>query len=419
MAVATSVARRYRAASLVVLLGLQSGIALIFAVLSARWLGPDDRGVVVVIVTASSLLMLLGSLGTATGGRVLLAQDNPSLTLVRHARLSSFVSGWQAPVIVLFGWPLLFVTSAWRGWLPAILFVAYGVGLTGAYMTREALHGVGMHRRAVGGDVLTGTMQILLIVVLYLAGWLSLSGVLTIMVISIWVQTVILRLLVLSISRYTRTTTPSMKLRELVAFSIPALISTLGQAFAVRGDKLILGVYAGTTPVGLYAVAASFCSAIWLPALGLSQICLRASAQGRHQQVRQIRIANAVVTVAAAAIAFVIAESVVQLLLGSSYAAAVPMARILLIASILMSLYLVEAAALNGAGLMKVPGRAAVCGSIVLLTGCVILIPPLGAHGAAFASCAAYAAMLAVAAHGARRAHSREDRPIAAPDTSV
>ena len=52
---------------------LQAGSSRLFAVLSARWLGPTDRGVLAVLLTLGSFLMWVGSLGYATSVRVLIA----------------------------------------------------------------------------------------------------------------------------------------------------------------------------------------------------------------------------------------------------------------------------------------------------------------------------------------------------------
>jgi hypothetical protein len=61
----------------IVAMSVQAATACIFALLTVRSPGPADRGVLVVVVTTASFLMLVGSLGTGTSGRVLLNAAPP------------------------------------------------------------------------------------------------------------------------------------------------------------------------------------------------------------------------------------------------------------------------------------------------------------------------------------------------------
>ena len=78
-------------AHVVVAIGVQSAAATLFAILTARWLGPSDRGVVVVLMTTSTFLMLVGSFGISTGSRVLL-NDSPPLGLTHYLKQARTLS---------------------------------------------------------------------------------------------------------------------------------------------------------------------------------------------------------------------------------------------------------------------------------------------------------------------------------------
>jgi O-antigen/teichoic acid export membrane protein len=395
MTVAIAVPARSRVSSLIGLLGLQAGLAIAVSLVTARWLGPADRGVIVIATTSASLLMLIGSLGIATSGRVLLAQGDVRFSLSQQARIAGMITAWHLPMVSVVGWPLLYFTGAWRGWMPAIAFTVYATGLMAAYLGREALHGIGRHRQAVGGDLLTAGTQLAVLVAVWLSGQLSVLTVLTVMALTVWCQVAVLWLLLRSL-REREDPAVGIRLKTLVTFSLPALAAALGQAFVIRGDRLILGTYESTATVGIYGVAATFSEVVWLGATGFSQLCFRYSAQGLAARVMRLRIANLVLTIAAAGLAAVVAQPVVHMVLGDAYAESVPIIWLLLIAAVLMSAYFVEAAALNGAGRLTVPARAAVTGSLALIVGCALLIPRFGPYGAAVASCLSYATMLSV-----------------------
>src|SRR6266536_1087324 len=59
----------------------------LFAVVTGRALGPSGRGIVVIFMTLSSLLMLIGSLGTNTAARVRLVARGQPLLLEHYLAL--------------------------------------------------------------------------------------------------------------------------------------------------------------------------------------------------------------------------------------------------------------------------------------------------------------------------------------------
>ena len=100
----------------VALMAVEAALGAVFALITARQLGPGDRGVIVIITTLGSFLMLLGSCGAATGGRMLLSQRAPDYAPRRHLEVTLRLSGAHAITMVTAGWLLLSVTHAWRGW---------------------------------------------------------------------------------------------------------------------------------------------------------------------------------------------------------------------------------------------------------------------------------------------------------------
>lgn len=384
---------RAPSAQLVVLTGAQALLAAVFAVMSARWLGPSDRGVVVLVSTFGSLLMLVGSLGTATGGRMLLSRSDPRYDLAQGRRAALGFAAVHLCTVSVLGWPLLKLTGGWRGPGMAVAFAAYGSILVAIYVLREALHGTGRHLTAVGGDVLMAALLVIGAILFWFSGRFSLSTAVPLMAIAAAAELLLLLWVSRANTRELSHPRAPMKLGMLLHLSRPALVATFAQAFVIRGDRLLLGTMSDTTRVGLYGTAATFTEVTWLIALALSQVAFRAAGQGNHSRVKSLRRYCVVGTIVVAAATAALAKPAVAVLLGDAYTDAVPLIWLLLGAATLMATFLFESAVLTGTGQMGKPALSAVVGATLLVVGCFILIPHLGAQGAAIASIVAYAAM--------------------------
>lgn len=393
----------------VVLTGLHALFAMTFAVLSARWLGPASRGFVVIMTTLGSLLMLIGSLGVATGGRLLLSGNDPALPPSRWHRVCATVGSGQVPLVFGLGLPLLMVTGGWSSTQQAVTFGVYGIAVVVGYLYREGLHGVGAHRAAVGSDVLMNAVLVIGVIGLRWTGALSVESVTFLLAGSATLQAAGLALFFAGITK--DRSWPEgiyVGMRKLVAMSAPALLASLGQAYVTRGDRLLLGVLTDERTVGLYGTAATFTEVAWLAPLALSQVVFRASAQHDTDKVRRLRRRSAVVSVATAVVAAPLAAPLVRLLMGSAYEETIPMIWVLLPATVGISLFLPAAAALNGLGDLSGPAIASGLGSVVLTIAALVTIPLWGAYGAALASTLAYGLMAFVAERRLRRGTRRE-----------
>lgn len=386
---------RSRTVQVVGLLGIQAVLAAAFAVLTARWLGPDDRGVIVIVTTLGSLLMLVGSFGAATGGRMLLSQEAPDYSARRHREVTQRLAGVHLLTMVVVGWPLLAVANAWRGWLVAGVFALYGVSMVAIYLLREALHGVGLHSRATFGDVFMNAVL--------LAGLLATQIVFKVTVLSVtWLLFLAaaaeVGFLVFHLVRVpsARETAHHRSMRALLLLSAPALLASLGQAFTIRGDRLVLGVLSDSHAVGIYGTAATFAEIMWLIPMGVGQIIFRHAAQGRYEHIKRLQTATLLCMAVVGVIAAALAKPAVAALLGPDYADSVPLIWLLLAASLPMGVYHLHAPMLNGAGDLRGPAIAGGLSSAVLLILCVTTIHAWGAYGAAIASFAAYSIMAAV-----------------------
>lgn len=378
--------------AVVAALGLQAALAATFALLSARWMGPSDRGVIVLTTTSASLLMLIGSLGAATGGRMLLSKDSPDYDIGRHQLLTIRLCAVHIVTMTLVGLPLLVLTGAWRnGWV-AGSFVLYGMAMLAVYLLREAVHGLGRHVRATVGDVVLNVVLVLGVAVLHALAPLSVLGVTLLLLAAAVVEVCYLVLVGAHRSAPSWTGVP-MSLVALIRLSGPALLAALAQAFVIRGDRLILGSFTDSESVGLYATAATFTELLWLAPVGLGQLAFRRAARGQAEALAKMRIVVLASVVALAAVGALVARPAVALLLGPEYAGSVPLVWCLLAASLPMCVYLLQAPILNGLGDFKGTATIAVTSAGLLLGLCVVLIPAWHAYGAVAASAVAYSNM--------------------------
>lgn len=387
--------QRSTEARVVVFMAIQAATASLFALLTARWLGPSSRGSIVVFMTTASFLMLVGSLGICTGSRVLL-NGSPPLGIADYlgnARLLTAVHLVTSCTLGLF-------TLSKTGGMPTVwvgaIFVPFSAVQLFNYFQREALHGIGLHGRSLLGDLLSSILQTVAVLLLKELGRLSLVAVCIAVLGGALAQAVYL-------SAQLRSTSQSppfavYSLSRLFRFSLPALISTLGQAFVIRGDRLILGMIAGTVPVGIYGTAATFTEMLWLLPGGVAQVAFRRASAGgsADARARTRRVTLSITVVACVALAAG-TNFLVTYFLGAEYSNAVGLAYVLIAASLPMASYQLDVAVLNGLGRLSAGGRSTTVGAAILIGGCLLTIPRFGAFGAAWSSMAAYSAMALMA----------------------
>ncbi|WP_156415632.1 lipopolysaccharide biosynthesis protein [Terrabacter sp. Soil811] len=398
---------RSREASVVMAMGFMAASASLFAVLTSRWLGPADRGVVVVTATTGSLLMLLGSLGVSTGGRVLLART-PALPLSRYLSVVGRLASVHIATASVVGLGVLWVTNSLNDPVIGLLFVPYAVLMLLTYLLRECLHGLGRHTTAVRGDIATTSVQTILVLCSAPFGLVSLRFVLGAMLAG---QAVQVLLLLRSVGRERRAQLAlnqrgfkDVPTTAVIRFSLSAVPVLFGQAFVIRGDRLLLGAMSSPAAVGIYGAAATFTELLWLISSGVSQIAFKRSTQtgssltsARHRRYALALTAGGCVTLA------VVAPFLIPLLLGESFNDSVPLVWVLSVAALPMASYQIDVAVLNGLGHMRRAAVITAAGSGTLGGLCLLLIPRVGASGAAYASLAAYSVLALLARAEVRR----------------
>lgn len=388
--------------------------ASVFALVTARWLGASDRGVIVVFLTTSSFLMLIGSLGLGTGGRVLL-HERPALELVDYQRYARILAGVHILTSATVGIGVLWASKGLKSFWIGAFFLPYAAALLYSYLRREALHGLGRHEAAVISDVVPAVTQTTCVAVLYLVGHLTLTTAMVSLAVGAMAQTAFLTAQLKRVLKGTANT--HWPLKRVIKFSFPAMTAAVGQAFVIRGDRLILGIMTSTAAVGVYGAAATFTEMLWLLPGAIAQLSFRRASVSRGSELgRRVRRLTILLTACFAIALASVAPWLIRILLGRGYEQAIPLSYILIAAAVPMASFQLDASVLNGLGHLREGSRITMLGSLLLCAACVLLIPQHGAFGAAWASLLSYSIMaIATKLSLHRRAHAAGSSFVGAP----
>jgi O-antigen/teichoic acid export membrane protein len=379
----------------VLTLGIQTISATVLAALTARWLGPADRGVLVTFIAASTFLMLIGCAGVPTGGRVLLASR---LSVDRYMSIARTLSLLHLVLAATAGLGILWLSDALPDVEVAILFIATAVSQLFGYFQREGVHGLGFHVTAISGDLLSAIVQIVLVCLAYRIGELNIDAACATVLMGSVAQNLYLGKQIHRIRPTAPSVVDQQSFADIVRFSSPAAIGVFCQAFAYRGDRLVLAALATTAAVGIYSVAATIAEVVGLVSMGVSQIVFRRmAATGTGLWYARIRKTTLILTLCGCALMAAASPYIVSHILGPAYDAAIDVSYVLIAAIVPLASYNLDIAALSGLGALEAARRINMVGAGVLLGSCVLTIPFIGIWGATLSTVAAYCLMAVLA----------------------
>ncbi|MBP1817713.1 polysaccharide biosynthesis C-terminal domain-containing protein [Mycobacterium sp. OAE908] len=369
--------------------------ATVLSVLTARWLGPTDRGVLVTFIAASTFLMLIGSVGVPTGGRVLLATR---LSLDRYMSIARTLSVLHVVGSATVGLGILWLSDALPDTVVAVLFVANAASQLYGYFQREGLHGFGFHATAISGELIWATVQIVLVATMHLIAGLNIDMACAAVLAGSVAQNLFLWRQIRRIRSAAPPVVDRLTFADIVRFSSPAAIGVFCQAFAYRGDRLILATLATTAAVGIYSVAATMAEVVGLMSLGVSQVVFRRMAvTGTGLWYKHIRNVAMLLTVCGCAAMALASPYLVWHVLGPAYVGAISVSYALIAAMVPLASYNLDIAALSGLGRLASARRINVVGASILLICCVVTVPFLNLWGATISTVAAYCVMALLA----------------------
>ena len=369
------------------------------ALLSARWLGPGDRGDLVLATTLATLLLLVSSMGAGGASRVLLAERDRWWTWSRYVRLAGALT---VPHVALSA-SLGLVILSWLATGDAALFVpfvVYSATALPAHLLREGLHGLGRHRTTMAIDVLNATAQLALITAAYQADALTPAVALYIGALC-YAGCIAAQIAVGRSADVLAATRPVVSARTwwreagvFLRISRFALLAALGQSFVVIGDRLVLGAAGSPADVGVYAAASSLAQLTWVAPVALTALLTRRTAEAQSLDVwRRMHRPVLALTAVLAVLVSVLGWFAIPILLGDEFAAARSVLPILCVAAIPYASYHFDSAACVGLRDLRTGGVGALQGCLTLLVATTIGYALLDTPGIAYGVLLTYLGM--------------------------
>lgn len=369
---------------------------LVSGVLGARILGPESRGYLAILAIWSSTVCQLGTAGIALGVSYYLAAGRISgseiVGLLRSSAAVQVAIVTAVYAAIIFGYvfvsgpPILVAACLSLTWIPATFALDYGIAL--------ALGGR-RHGLASGVRAVAPALGAFGLVWIYLDGTHSLNAVTTVISASVILGGAIALGAGLRVARTLRVTTsllgavgPSAAKREIISFGRRGYVGYLSPTDAFRVDQLVVGFLLSPHVLGVYVVGAAFTTftravAANVGLSGASEVAKHHDpAEARRALKRTLLVAAGVLT-AITCVLGLAASVAIPVLFGEQFKGAVPIAELLLIASLLLSMKRIAVDLLRGAGEAQAGTRAEMISLGTFLSLCVPAALALGGTGVA------------------------------------
>lgn len=402
-----ALARGALAASLASSLAIQ-GVNVVTGVLLARTLGPGDRGALAAVVLWPTLLAMAGSIGVfdAVVVRAARGTERPG-RLVGSALALAAAEAVAVAAVAAVAVPAVLARFAPHAVSAGYLYLAYVPLALCTFAFLGVLNGRGRHTAFQRLRLAVPVVSAAGLVALRAAGHLTVTGAAVAYLVANAATLAAAAVLVL---RETGVERPSRRIvRELFSFGLRSHLGNASSMLNERLDQLLVSVFLQPVALGLYVIAVTLTSLTSLVGSSVAFVSLPAVAAARDDAERRATarafvgftvLASTLVTVPV----LVLAPWLVRLFFGEAFAGAVDVARILLVAAVVMSTNQALASVLTGAGRPLDQGAASLLGLVVTAAGLAALLPLLGILGAGVTSLVAYGVTLAWMVHRAKRA---------------
>jgi O-antigen/teichoic acid export membrane protein len=366
-----------------VVLGFGCGI------ITARMLGPHDRGALALLITTVGLCGFVSGLGSGVALRVDLMRD-PRVQIRSYAELSICLALLQAAVVA--GAVLLLggLVGLDRQHMRPMMIggVLLGVTCFAAQQMLEAINAIGRP----SSSALLNSIGSLATLVVLLITWRSHLGLLAA------VTAYAVGFVVVAVAGWKVCTQPGTRVPvanpevrshlQLVRRGMPLLGLNLGQALAFKLDHYFVGAFAGVAATGTYSVAAAHVAPSQVASNSIGQVAFRDAAHDELSNAKLTWMVLAAGSVAGgcAIVLWVVAPWFIPFVFGQAFQDSVPLIRILMIGQIVLAPYLVLSRAFAGRGSALLSSGSGILLLVLLCGSLAVLTPPFGAIGAAWAS---------------------------------
>jgi O-antigen/teichoic acid export membrane protein len=368
------------------------GLLVISGPATARLLGVAPRGKLALLVIIVTITSQIAALGLPTAVAYFTSSSGVSARQVMGLLLRAWVSLCLGAAVVVGAVSFLVsrTNQAGSGWLEAALSVVYVVSVMNYALMFACLQGERRFTPMNWLRIVTSSLSaIALFVLLAAAHHTPLAPVFGIIVLANVVGCLLGVFLVLRAptSPYVDT---HITVRSLLRFGTAAMPAANAPLETLSLDQTAVGIILPREELGLYVVAAAFDNlpSILMNAYGqvaLTRITAEKDLIARHQIIRKTALGAICISAGASVLAEAIVGWLLPFAFGANFAAAIPVARVLIVAGFLLSFRRILIVFLQAAGR---PGRTAV-GEVIglgtLALGAAALVPLFGMIGAAYA----------------------------------
>lgn len=375
-------------------LAVVTGIAS--SVVTARYLGPDGRGALSIVLVALVVLAMVADLGLGHAVTYFVSKGQLSASrALAFCVYAALIPGFVVAAVAILAWPAVsanvmqgvtlptFQASVLA--LPAMLFVALWTRMEMALqrfpttMFFQSAHTLGL---------LAVTAWVLLV---------ARGGVhdLVIAIVAVWVVTAIAMGLASAYRHGFDPRVPRDVLARIRSYALRAYPGGLVNYSTLRFDLFILNAYAGNAAVGHYSMAVTLTEKLWLIDSAVGQATMPEVISRKPQQAAELIAATSrtvvLVTAVVGGALGLLAPLVIRTLYGEAFLPAATPLRVLIPGVVLFAASRIigqyQSGQLGRPGLMSAVSFVVAVASLALY---LALIPTYGSLGAAVGSVIAY-----------------------------
>jgi O-antigen/teichoic acid export membrane protein len=408
--------RRPLVGSLVATFFSQAAV-VVTGILTARSLGPTDRGYWALLVLVPAILQQLGTLGLPLATTYFIASDRSKESAVLRAIRNPAIAQVLALTIIQ-GAVLWFLVAGDpnRVRLAAAASLLLIAGSVADMYGKAILQGQGRFTALNIVRPTTVTFALVGIVILFARGDARLAPVAAVWVAATLVGGAVTLAVALARRQRRDRQEPPVARGPMVRFGLRGLLGSASPIETFRVDQAAIGLVLPAQELGLYVAALSFTNLPALISRSVGMIALpqvaRTSARGSSDVWRFFWI-SVVLTGIVVAVLELWAGFLVPLFFGEDFEEAVPMTRILLVGAFLYAARRVLTDGVSGSGMPGLGSIAELSSWFVLIPLMAILVGPWGAEGVATALTISAAFSLALLVVLFRRAERRTPTPKA------
>ena len=181
------------------------------------------------------------------------------------------------------------------------------------------------------------------------------------------------------------------RLREVTGFSAYLLVMDIAQKIHVTADTMVIGVFLGTAPIAVWAVAARLVTSVQRISQGLGRFVfppiVDGATRGRADQLERLLVQGTRLSLAMvipmALLLVLLADGVVAAWVGEDFAASIPIVRVLALVAVIRIGTSTAFSLLKGAGEHKVAAMSTVVNALANLGLSILLVQSWGLLGVA------------------------------------